>query len=163
MTISTYLRERKIKFQMILHNPEPSATRRARSIHVAGRSVAKSVLVNSDSGYFLAVLPATHRIDLPRFEKALGLSGVSIAREDELDRVFFDCERGALPPFGRLYGLRTVVDAALAAGSEIVIDGNTRHEGFRIGYRDFERLEEPTRVRFAEFSLSGGGSIQRAS
>jgi Ala-tRNA(Pro) deacylase len=149
MCISDYLRSRHIPFQTLLHQPTPSATKLAQSVHVPGRQVAKSVLLKTADRYVLAVLPSTHRIDVPQLSLVLDSPELRLATEDEVERVFNDCERGALPPFGRLYGLKTVVDASLAGGAEIVIEGNLRHQGVRMRYRDFEAIEAPLRARFA--------------
>jgi len=152
MDIRDYLRSRHVPFQPFLHSPTPSATRLAHCLHVPGRNVAKGVLLQSRDGYVLAVLPATHRVDLVRLASILGVSTgeLRFATEDEMEQVFPDCERGALPPFGRLYGLRTIIDASLAGASEIVVKGNTRHQGVRLRFLDYESVEEPTRGLFAE-------------
>jgi Ala-tRNA(Pro) deacylase len=149
MSIREYLRSRSVPFVTMLHRPAPTAARLAQSVHVPGARVAKAVLVRAGAGYVLAVLPATHRVDLGRLGDAIGLVGLAIATEDEVEQIFADCQRGALPPFGRLYGLVTIVDAHLASQPEIVIEGNTRHEGLRLRYRDYEAVEEPIRARFA--------------
>ena len=54
-----------------------------------------------------------------------------------------------MPPFGRLYGLTTIVDSSLAGGSEVAFMGNTRHEGVRMRFKDYEAVESPIRARFA--------------
>jgi Ala-tRNA(Pro) deacylase len=149
MCIRDYLRDRRVWFETMLHAPSSSATKLAQSVHVPGRIVAKGVLVRAGAEYALAVLPATMRIDLERLAQVLDAREVRIATEDEVERVFGDCERGALPPFGRLYGLTTVVDASLAAGPEIVFVANARHEGVRMRFRDYEAIEAPVRARFA--------------
>lgn len=149
MYIGEYLHSRKVPFELMLHQPAPSATRLAQSIHVPGRHVAKTVLVHADGLFVLAVLPATHRVDLDRLATVLGVDSVRLATEDEVEHVFSDCERGALPPFGQLYGLKTIVDTSLARGSELVFEGNLRHEGLRMQYRDYEAIEAPLRARFA--------------
>lgn len=149
MSIRDFLQSRHVWFQMILHAPVPSSTKLAQSVHVPGRQVAKGVLVKAGGSYVLAVLPATSRIDLARLSQVLDGVPVGLATEDEIGPIFGDCERGALPPFGRLYGLRTVVDASLSGASEIVCVGNARHEGVRLRYRDYEAVEAPTRARFA--------------
>ncbi len=150
MMIREFLRSCHVPFETLLHSPSPSAARRAQSVHVAGGRVAKAVLVRIGPGFALTVLPATHRIDPAKLAAVLGTTDVAIATEAELESVFGDCELGAVPPFGTLYGLRTFVDASLSGGSEILIEGNTRHEGLRLRYRDFEAIEHPIRARFAE-------------
>src|SRR3954452_2619220 len=102
MSIRDFLESRHVWFETLLHCPAPSATRRAQSVHVSGRCVAKGVLVRTTTGNVLVVLPATHRVDLARLARGLGETEVRLATEDEVGRVFADCERGALPPFGRL-------------------------------------------------------------
>lgn len=149
MDIREYLRSRRVPFETLLHAPAPSATRLAQSVHVPGGRVAKTVLVKTEGGYVLAVLPATHCVDLTRLAGLVGAREARIATEDEAVALFADCERGAWPPFGRLYGVRTIVDASLSGGAEIVVEGNTRHEGLRLRYRDFEAVEAPVRGRFA--------------
>jgi Ala-tRNA(Pro) deacylase len=149
MCIRDYLRSRLVRFEVLLHRPAPSATRMAETVHVSGKTVAKGVLVRAGESYALAVVPATHRVELDRFAAILGVDEVRIATEPEVMTIFHDCERGALPPFGRLYGLSTIVDSSLAGGSEIVFVGNSRHEGLRMRFRDYEALESPMRGRFA--------------
>ncbi len=149
MCIRDFLMGRSVRFEILLHRPAPSAAHLAGSIHVPGRWVAKAVLVRANDAYALAVLPSTHRIDEVRLSGVLGVGSVRIATEAEVERVFADCEPGALPPFGRLYGLTTVVDASLSGGADIVFVANTRHEGVRMRFKDYEAIESPMRARFA--------------
>jgi Ala-tRNA(Pro) deacylase len=149
MCIREFLRARAVRFELLLHRPVSSAAHLAGSVHVPGRRVAKSVLFRAGDRFGLAVLPATHRVDTARLAEILGLEEVRIATSDEVERIFADCEPGALPPFGHLYGLPTILDASLAGGAEIVFVANTRHECVRMRFRDFEAIEAPTRARFA--------------
>ena len=149
MYIRDYLSSRQIGFETMLHAPAPSASRVAQSLHVPGRRVAKVVLIRAGGDFVLTVLPSTARVDLDRLSRVLDGIPVRLATEEEVEGVFSDCERGALPPFGRLYGLRTLVETSLAEGGQIVFTGNQRHEGVRLSYADFESLEAPTRAAFA--------------
>jgi Ala-tRNA(Pro) deacylase len=149
MCIRDFLQARSVRFEISLHAPAQSAAHLAGSVHVPGRSVAKAVLVRVDERFALAVLPATHRIDMDRLAEVLDASGLRFATEAEVESVFADCEPGALPPFGRLYGLSTVVDASLSGGAEIVFVGNTRHESVRMRFKDYEAIEAPIKARFA--------------
>ena len=90
-------------------------------------------------------LPSTSWIDLARLSAVVGTpaSEVRLATSEELLAMFPDCEPGVVPPFGRLYGLTTLVDSGLAEVAEIVMGANTRHEGLRMHFCDFQTLEEP--------------------
>ena len=149
MCIREFLQSRSVRFELLLHRPAHSAAHLAGSLHVPGRCVAKAVLVKAGDAFALAVLPATHRIDTGRLAGVLGVDALRIATESEVETVFADSEPGALPPFGRLYGLTTIVDSSLAGGAEVAFMGNTRHEGVRMRFRDYEAVESPIRARFA--------------
>jgi Ala-tRNA(Pro) deacylase len=160
MSIDEYLKQSHIPFETLLHAPAPSATRLAQSLHMPGRRVAKSVLVRGDDRYYLAVLPATHRIDPNRLAAVLVAGELRLATEEEIELLFVDCERGALPPFGSLYGLLTVADESLVGDVEFVFEGNVRHQGVRMRFRDYEAIEAPIRARFAE-PIGKGSSAEK--
>lgn len=148
--IRDYLNGHRVRFEVVLHPPVPSAARLAGSAHVPGRGVAKSVLVKAGSDLVLAVLPSTHRIDLDRLGRELSVASVELAGVNDLERVFHDCQPGALPAFGRPYGVPTVLDASMLGGGEILFGGNTQVEGVRMRLTDYERVEAPSHARFAE-------------
>src|SRR5262245_34042399 len=114
MRLDEVLSSRQIPFERLHHRPAYTANRMAQMLHVPGREVAKTVLLRTDQGYVLAVLPATHQIDLMQMRQELGAKSVEMASEDEMDSLFPDCERGAIPPFGSMYNVPTLVDEALA-------------------------------------------------
>jgi Ala-tRNA(Pro) deacylase len=149
MKLDQFLADRHIPFERFPHEPAYTAGRIAERLHVPGQEVAKTVLLRAPHGYALAVLPATHRIDLDRVRQALGEDSVEMASEQEMEQVFADCERGAMPPFGSLYRVRTVVDEALTADDRIVFDGQNHEEAIRMRYRDFAALEHPKIGHFA--------------
>jgi Ala-tRNA(Pro) deacylase len=150
MYILDYLRSRGVRFEALLHRPASSSARRAGSIHVSGRCVGKTVLIKAGDAFVVVVLPSTTLIDLDRLSEALGTScqDVRLATTAEVARIFPDCEPGVVPPFGRLYGLSTVVDASLMEFEQIVLGGNLRHEGLRITWLDFEAIEHPVPASF---------------
>jgi Ala-tRNA(Pro) deacylase len=150
MYVLDFLRSRGVWFESLLYRPASSSTKRAGIVHVPGRRVAKAVLIKAGDSFVLAVLPSTSRIDLAQLSEVLRepASQVRLATPDELFELFPDCEPGVVPPFGRLYGLKTLVDSGLADSAEIVVGANTRHEGLRMLFHDFQTLEEPVRACF---------------
>jgi Ala-tRNA(Pro) deacylase len=146
-----FLRSRRVWFEEMLHSPASSSTKRAHSVHVPGRRVAKTVLVEAGDRFVLAVLPSTGRVDLARLGEMVGLAATEmrLATTDELIGLFTDCEPGVVPPFGRLYDIETVFDSSLAEVDELVFGGNTRHEGLRMRASDYIAIEEPAIGSFA--------------
>ncbi len=161
MNITDQLRRLRVHHEVMLHGPASCASRLASRLHFPGREVSKAVLLSTGSTYLVAVVPSTHRLDLGRLQAILGMDRLTLATVPDLVKVFHDCEVGAVPPFGRFYGVPTVVDTSLAGVSEVVCAGNLRHESVRMRYRDFEAVVEPVRVKFAELALPGGKSARR--
>jgi Ala-tRNA(Pro) deacylase len=147
MRVPDFLASQRVSFETLLHPPAFTAQKRAKYLHVPGRQVAKSVLLAGPAGPFLAVLPATNQVDTERLAGELG-GPVRLATEFEIRAVFPDCEWGVVPPFGRLYGLATVLDEDLRPEALLVFEGNSHMEAVRLLCRDFERLERPRRLRF---------------
>ncbi len=145
-----YLESRQVGYERLLHRPATGGTKRAQSTHMPGRCVAKTVLVHADGAFVLALLPATSRIDLDQLAKALGSSPLTtrLASPDEIDAIFVDCEPGAIPPFGRLYGLHSIADSRLCEAGEVVFPTNTRHVDLKIPFEVYEDLEKPLRAAF---------------
>jgi Ala-tRNA(Pro) deacylase len=148
MRIDTFLADQNVPFEALSHAPAFTAQKRAKHLHVSGSRVAKSVLLFGPEGFFLAVLPATHQIDNNQLGRDLG-GPVRLATATEIADFFRDCEWGVVPPFGALYGLRTVVDDSLAPDAELVFETHTHFEAVRLRCADFERLERSRRLRFA--------------
>ena len=108
-TLATYLEQAGIQPEVLTHPHSPSASRTAEAGHVSGNRVAKAVLLKDETGYLLAVLPASHHLRLDAVEVLTGRS-LTLAAEEEIGRTFPDCEVGAVPPVGTAYGLPAVVD-----------------------------------------------------
>jgi Ala-tRNA(Pro) deacylase len=148
MRLDELLTNRQVAFEHLHHRPSYTANRTAQVLHVPGKEVAKTVVIRVDGRYVLAVLPATHRVDLERLRQDLEAQEVGMASEAEMDRLFPDCERGAVPPFGSLYHLETLVDESLSADEQIVFDAQNHEDAIRMRYRDYEALEHPRVGRF---------------
>jgi Ala-tRNA(Pro) deacylase len=148
MRIAEFLAQRQVAFESLPHPLAFTAQKRAKSLHIKGSQVAKGVLLRGPAGFLLAVLPATRQVDTDILERFFG-GPVSLASKQDLARVFRDCEWGVVPPFGNLYGLPTVLDEAITPETLIVIETHTHVEAIRMRCRDFERLTNPSRLRFA--------------
>ena len=115
----------------------------AASAHIPGKQLAKPVMVTLDGTLAMAVLPASDRVDVERLKAAAGARTVALANEQDFQDRFPECEVGAMPPFGNLYGLEVWVAARLAAAEELAFNAGDHTELIRMAYRDFDRLVQP--------------------
>ena len=144
MNIPQFLGQRHVTFEVLQHPQAFDAQHLAQAVHVSGHHVAKTVLLRANkSDYVVAVLPATHYVDLDKTREALQAQTVELATEVEMSERCPDCEVGSLPPFGSQYQMRTVVDSLLTADEDMVFEGNTHTEAIRMKSRDFLTVEKP--------------------
>ncbi|HEU4588424.1 MAG TPA: YbaK/EbsC family protein [Gemmatimonadales bacterium] len=143
-----FLDENRIKYVVITHSPAYTASEIARSAHISGRQMAKTVMVKLDGRLAMAVLPASELVDLDLLADAAFAQRAEIAEEWEFADLFPDCEIGGMPPFGNLYGLDVYVADSLAEDDEIAFNAGLYTELVRMAYPDYARLVKPRILRF---------------
>jgi len=143
MTIETLLRERGVEYETHTHETTYTAQRLADAEHVSGYMVAKPVVVKSKGGFVMCVLPAPKRLDLKRVAEALADPDVQLATESEMAEIFTECELGAEPPVGVLFGLKTIMDEQLKADDYLVMQAGKHTEAIKIRRADWESLCNP--------------------
>ena len=146
--LKEYLDSHGIRYISIRHSLAYTAQEVAASAHVLGRDFAKTVIVTSDEGLAMVVLPASRRLVLSDLREMMITDHVRLASEAEFKAAFPDCELGAMPPFGNLYGMPVYVAASLAEETEIAFNAGTHTEAIKLAYEDFDRLVQPTVLEF---------------
>ena len=136
----------------VLPHPEAfTAQQVAQQVHVTGRHLAKVVVIRDEDGKdSMVVIPATHRLDTELLRRATGRTGFRLEDERDLKRLFPDCEVGAMPPFGAVYGHRVFVDQLLVGEPELVFNAGTHTEALCMHYGDVAELAKPTVGTFAK-------------
>ena len=117
-----YLTWSGIEAEVVAHRRTSTAARTAKASHLPAGQLAKGVLLRDGVGYLLAVVPASHHVDLHAVGRLCGRP-VTLADEEEIGRLFPDCEFGAVPPIGAAYGLPTIVDDVLASQPDVYLEG----------------------------------------
>jgi Ala-tRNA(Pro) deacylase len=146
--IKKFLDEEKVKYVSITHSPAYTAQEVAQSAHVPGRIMAKTVIVDMDGEMAMVVLPATRKIVLQDLREITGSDRLKLATEDAFRQKFPDCETGAMPPFGNLYGMEVYAAETLGESGEIAFNAGTHTEVIKMPYSDFERLVDPKVMSF---------------
>jgi Ala-tRNA(Pro) deacylase len=148
-SVSEYLNRNHARYSIMSHPAAYTAQEEAAAAHVPGREWAKSVVCFADDQPILAVVPATCAVDLDRLQRAAHAQSIRLARETEFAPFYQDCEPGAMPPLGPLFGQRVFVDQRLTADPEVVFTGGSHRDAIRMSFREFERLAHPVVAEFA--------------
>jgi Ala-tRNA(Pro) deacylase len=147
--LKEYLTREKVAYQVTHHPARYTAQELAQVEHVSGRLVAKVVMVLADAKLLMVVTPATAKVHLPWVREAVGARDVRLAGEGDFSHMFPDCEVGAMPPFGNLYGVPVLVDDALARDPVILFNAGSHEEMITMTYADFAGLVRPRTGIFA--------------
>ncbi len=147
MSILTKLREfldgQHVHYEVTPHRQAFTAQEVAEAEHISGSNFAKVVMLRDGSDFVMTVLPGPSHVDLELARGVTGKPGLQMAKEEQFARLFPDCEPGAMPPFGNLYGLSVLVDKALTRDEEIVFNAGSHTETVKMRYSDFARLVKP--------------------
>jgi Ala-tRNA(Pro) deacylase len=144
-----FLEEHAVHFEVIPHREAYTAQGVAAASHVSGWSLAKVLIVREHGeSPFMVVLPASCRLDLLVLGRLLGKEHLELVPEVEIGRLFPDCETGAMPPFGHLYGLPVYVDGCFKKDGFLAFQAGNHRETLRIRYTDYEKLVQPAVAEF---------------
>lgn len=147
--LKDFLDGQNIKYVTISHSKAYTAQEIAGSAHIPGKELAKTVMLKIDGKMAMAVLPASHKVNFDLLKKTVGASNIELAGEREFKDLFPQCEIGAMPPFGNLYGMEVFVAESLSEDEEIAFNAGSHTELIRLAYKDFERLVRPKKVKFS--------------
>ena len=135
--VTEYLEGEGVAFQLVEHPHTYSAFADARATHRRPESVGKTVVLCDRSGYVIAIIPASQRLDLRKLREALGTSRqLQLVNEAEMAAEFPEFELGAVPPFGGILPAAEVVDERLLDEDRILCGGGDHMHSILIDPRD---------------------------
>jgi Ala-tRNA(Pro) deacylase len=149
--LKDYLDRHKVHYEVLTHQEAYRAPEIAQTLHAPEKEMAKVVIVRVEARFVMTVLPANWKVDLHRLRDVFLTNHVRLATEAEFKDLFPDCDVGAMPPFGNLYGLDVYADRSLTEDEQIVFQAGNHSEAIRMRYTDFANLVHP---RVAEFHQS---------
>jgi len=147
--LANYLDSHVTRYLVISHSPAYTAQGIAGLTHISGKELAKTVMVKMDGNLVMAVLPANYHVDLQALRRAAKVNTIELASEEEFQDRFPQCETGAMPPFGNLFGMPVFADESLEKDKEIAFNAGTHRELIRMMWDDYKNLVSPTILRFA--------------
>jgi Ala-tRNA(Pro) deacylase len=139
LTLQQYLENNGVKYDVLPHTYTRSSMNTAESARVPGDQLAKSIILEDDQGYLMAVVPATHHIEIGRLSQQLHRK-LGLATERELGQLFSDCDLGAIPPIGEAYGMDVILEDSLSDCADVFFEAGDHTEVIHVRGEDFKRL-----------------------
>ena len=146
-----FLDSHAVRYFVVSHSPAYTAQEIAAAAHVPGKELAKTVMVTLDGKMAMVVLPASRQLDFVLLRKQTEAREVELASEKEFADLFPECEIGAMPPFGNLYGMDVYVSEELEDDDESAFNAGAHTELLRLSYENYKRLVHP---KVAKLSLA---------
>jgi Ala-tRNA(Pro) deacylase len=149
MNLQSFLDDIEVRYRVVRHQPAYTAQDLAQREHIPGRQVIKPVVVRADGQFVMCALPASYRVALDELRRQLDALEVQIAEESMLRALFPDCELGAEPPIGRLYGMTTLMDESLTADDRVMFQAGTHSDAVTMSLAEYRRAAQPEMAYFA--------------
>lgn len=143
MRLTDLLEREAVRYSVDEHPETNTAIGLAVAEEVSGHQVIKPVVVEADGTLVMCALPADRRLDMSVLRAVLGTGRIRLINEDELSDVCMDCELGAEPPVGRLFGMETLMDESLLPEQMVIFQAGTHHTAVRMSVDEFRRIAHP--------------------
>jgi Ala-tRNA(Pro) deacylase len=147
--LTNFLEENSVPYEVIHHTLDYTAQEAAHDTHTRGIEFAKTVIACIDGRYAMVVLPAHRRVNWDRLRAALDATEVGLAKEEEMGDLCPDCDVGAEPPFGNLYGLPVYLSSEMTADERITFNAGSHEDAIRLRMADYQRLVQPRVIDLA--------------
>jgi Ala-tRNA(Pro) deacylase len=149
MNLQSFLDEMGAHYHLLHHQPAYTAQDLAMMEHIPGRQVIKPVVVRADGQFLMCALPACFRVDLNELRRQIDAREVQVADEATLRQLFPECELGAEPPIGRMFGMSTLMDESLVADDRVTFQAGTHSDAVTMSLAEYRRVAQPEMAHFA--------------
>src|SRR5687768_11489963 len=143
MNVQDYLDQMGVNYRLSRHDTTFTAQDLAAAEHIPGRKVIKPVIIKADGQFVMCALPASHRVDLDTLRDQLQADDIQLADEGEMARIFCECELGAEPPIGKMFGMPTFMDESLFADDRVTFQAGTHQDAVTMTLADYRKVAQP--------------------
>jgi Ala-tRNA(Pro) deacylase len=138
-TVQRFLEQLSIEYNLVAHPHTGSSHETAEAAHVNEDHIAKAVIVKDAVSYAMVVVPASNWVEIAHLRKEINRD-FHLASEEELAKLFGDCETGAIPPLGPAYGVETFLDEALTTLANVYFEAGDHEHLVHTKGEDFLKL-----------------------
>lgn len=139
ITLRKYLADNGVAYDILSHPYTSSSESTAMAARIPAERIAKSVVLEDEKGYLMAVVPASEHVKIGKLNQVVDRH-LGLATEPELKGLFTDCATGAIPPIGQAYGMTTVIDESLDGYDDVYFEAGDHKELIHVKGSSFQKL-----------------------
>jgi prolyl-tRNA editing enzyme YbaK/EbsC (Cys-tRNA(Pro) deacylase) len=141
--LTKHLDTEKADYTPVTHRTVFTAYDLAQTLREDLGKIVKTLLVKTEDGLRLVVLPASKRLNLKKIKKALNAKKVVIASEKDMVK-YYKVKPGAIHAFGSfLERTPVIVDRTVAKARDLVFPTGNFTESIRMKAKAYLSLENP--------------------
>lgn len=164
--IKNYLDKKGAKYAIVTHRKVYTAYDAANTLRKKLNEIAKNLLIKTDKGYVVVLLPASKRLDLNALKKlmnakGMGVKKIEIPNEGVMVRLL-KIKPGALPAFGSYHDLQVFMDKELRKVNKAIFPTGSFTDSVEMAVKEFEKLEQPVIGAFSEAKKFAKPMVKKA-
>lgn len=136
--IINFLEKNKVSFEIVEHKTVFTALDKSKTLHVPPHVVLKTVIAKSKNEFFFLLLPGDKKIDLKKLKKIK--KDMKLVGEKVIKKNIKGVMVGAVPPFGSLWGAKTIADRSIKNMKKLIINGGDWNHSIRISSSTLKKL-----------------------
>lgn len=136
---------KRITYRELAHTRTNYLRQAATYLNLDITNIVTAELVEDHAGKLLLVYPVNKKVDLLKVNKILHRQLTPLA-EQQVNRIFNDCDAGCWPPIGRAYGLDVVLDKSIESKNIIFFSSGSATALVQMRMVDFLFLNSRART-----------------
>ena len=137
--VREHLTKSGVQYNVVRHPKTFSSLASAHSAHLQASKVAKAVIVHDDEQYRMCLIPASHKLVLAWLNETMH-GNYELVSEEEIGEIFEDCEPGAIPALGQVYGLPVTWDENLGKVDNLYFESGDHKDLIQVNHAGFMQL-----------------------
>ncbi|MFT5575990.1 MAG: Ala-tRNA(Pro) deacylase [Bermanella sp.] len=137
--IEAHLQKVGVNYTLIEHPHSATSIQSALLAQLSPTQVAKAVIVHDSDKYCMCVLPANRRLVLDWINQRMH-GRYRLASEVGVNVLFDDCEPGAIPALGQVYGMPVIWDDELNDVQDIYLESGDHEHLIHLNHGAFLEL-----------------------
>ncbi|MBC7073960.1 YbaK/EbsC family protein [Candidatus Parcubacteria bacterium] len=138
--ILNFLEKSRAKYKVLNHRTVYTAFDKSQTLKVSPKIVGKTLILKAQKELIFVLISADKNLDLDKIKKKLKTKDVKLATEKEIIKKIKGVKVGAIPPFGNLWKIKTLIDNSFKKQKKMIINGGDWTVSIEISPKELQKI-----------------------